>query len=178
MNSNDFDAIKNEDESFDDAVERAGMCHAAKLLADPEWHTPKPYHIHTLINAIAYGIISSDSYFLGYILPPHFTVVMDRMISLLQSDPPGPGDCEVIKVSLVDMKIWLKKHLIADPHYVAWNDAAGSGFVSRNTPVATERQFIDLDCPPHNAVIYMRDDTRKFEAFDADFEARHGKAPE
>jgi len=168
----DFDATMEEGMDLDAVIEKASVHNEAKLCADAEWSTPKVHHVKTLVEALSYGIISSDPYYLGYVLPPNFVNIMDRMIGLLHTNPPGESMYECIKVSLIDFRTWAKKQFMLDPKFVEWNDAAGSGFVSRNTPTATGRQFIDLDCPPHNATIYLRDVTRRDEAFDADFEKR------
>lgn len=166
------------DETLDQAIERAGMHVAAKKLTDPEWRTPKHYHSHVLLEAVAWGLISADPWFVGYTLRDDFADVVNHIAKRLEEDPPGDGCPEVRLVSLLALQDWFRRELMAEPRFVAWNDGPGSGVTSRYTPTPTEREFMDLDAAINNIVIKLRNETRASEAFDAKFEAEHGEAPE
>lgn len=150
-------------DNLDDAIKAADQLHNEKLACDPEWTEKTYYHIKTLIEAFAVGIISSDPYFKIYSLPPNFEKVMNIMAELLQKEF-NYDTCP--QVGLLKMKGVYKRLAMTIPEYVAWNDFGGSQFTSRFDATPTEREFISLDVPPHNAVLHLRMHTRENKAFE------------
>lgn len=176
MDETHFDALWSPDspESIDDAIERAGMHAQARMLSNPEWTAPRHYHLNSIVEAVAAGIIAGDPWYRGYQLPPNYEAVVNRAAAMLQDSPPGQlhGD-EVLEVSLLDMKTWLKEVLTKDSDFVAWNDAPGDCTTSRCSTTPEQRVFIDLDAAIQNIAINLRDQTRKSDAFDARFKKNH-----
>ena len=64
------------------------------------------------------------------------------------------------------------------PEYVEWNDidqSSGLEIESSIYSMRTTPSFIDLDVPPHQAVIYLRNCERDHKRFDKEFEEKYGK---
>lgn len=142
------------------------------ILANDKEYTEKyHYHMHTIIEAFAIGVLSSYPYYQGFQMPPNFEKVMNYMSLKLQEEF---NNEEVPDVSLLKMRgifIRLAKNC---PDYVAWNDI-GSGktgeikCVSRYDTTPKSPDFIDLDVPPRNAINYLRRHMRETKAFDEKF---------
>lgn len=150
--------------------DRAAEEQAQRLAADPEWSTPKYVHVHRLVEAFAVGVISADAWHRGYTLPHDFVGVVNWIAFNIQREWPNE---EVVQLSLIDIKQRLHGWAMEHPSYRAWNDLPGSGIVTRYSETPSSREFIDLDVPPHNAALHIRQHHRECEAFDAKFRAEH-----
>ncbi len=139
----------------------------ARLETDPEWSRREWTHIHGIMEAWAYGVLSGDSWHYGYRLVENFEIVFNHVSNRLQEKFTDVG--EVVEISLVEVRQWLGEWANEVPEYLAWNERGGSGIVSRYTPTPSKPQFIDLNVPPHNAAIWLRDQRRHERAFDRRF---------
>jgi hypothetical protein len=159
-----------------DAIAGANQLNIDRLASNPEWTDKEYYHIQTLIQAFAHGIISSYPYYKGYTLPPNFEKVMAYMADAIEKE----FNYEIVpQVGLLKMKGVYKRLAMACPEYVEWNtignpDPNGIYGVSAYDGVRTKPDFIDLDVPPHNAVLFLRSHTRENKAFDKEFKENYG----
>jgi hypothetical protein len=142
-----------------------------ELEADAEWTTPKHVHAHRLVEAFAAGIIGADPWHHGYKLPPDFEGVVNWMAFNIQKH----FDVEVPIVSLIEMKALFTEWAHQHPGFLLWNETDQLiGIAHRYQSVPDKRDFIDLGAAIHNAVIYLRNEHRRDEAFEREFEAKHG----
>ena len=168
-----FTDEKGNEFSFDEMMAGVAQKHANKLAQDPEWTDKIHIHKHSLVEAFAQGILSSYPWYKGYQLPENFETVMNRMSILLQEEFSG-GNLEVVQVGLLKLRGVYKRLAMSIPEYVAWNDIpGGSRIVTRYDDVANEPSFIDIDVPPHNAVIFLRDRERDYKRFNEEFERKY-----
>lgn len=153
---------------FDGTLDKMNREHDKQLSSDPVWISKNYFHIKTLIAAWAHGIISADSYFYGYKLPPDFELIVNYMAFSLWKKF---GE-EVPKVSLYEMKHFYKNTAMELPQYRKWNEWDGGvvEVTTRYSPTSKERSFVDLDVPPHNACIFLRNETRYHDTFDRKFD--------
>ena len=164
--------------TFDEMMADTAVKHANSLARDPEWSNKITIHFHTVINAFAIGVMTSYPYYKGYRHPPNFELVCNRMAYLLSQEFDNQiCDYECIEVSLLKLKGVYKRLAMSIKEYVEWNDIGspeGDGIVTRYD--STQRpSFIDLDVPPHNAVIYLRNEERNHKRFEEEFEKKYGK---
>lgn len=163
-------------ESLVDELEESGVfddatrVNQAELETNTEWTRREYTHVHSLMEAWAYGVLCGDSWFHGYRLVEHFDIVFNHISQRVQEKF---GKEIVPQVSLIEIRQWLGEWAKECPEYLAWNERGGSGVVSRYTPTPSEAEFIDLDVPPHQAAIFLRDGRRHEKAF----ERRHRDEP-
>jgi len=98
---------------------------------------------------------------------------VDWVAFRIQGEWPGQ---EVARVSLADYEGKVRKWAMEHPQFREWNECPGVvvAVTSRYSPTPDRRDFIDLDAVFRNAVVCLRDWTRRDEAFDRKFEAEHG----
>jgi len=157
---------------FDGTLEKATENMREILAKDPEWTTPKFVHAHELVTAFAVGIMRADPWFKGYALPFDFEGVVNWIAFCIQKEYPD----EVPKVSLLEMEANYRRWGMEHMSFRQWNETDKVvGVTSRYSPVPDSRDFIDLDALVRNAAIFLMDEIRKNEAFDAKFEAEYGK---
>lgn len=156
------------------ALERAAEEQRRALEADPEWSEPRWTHLHCIVEAFAVGVISADPWHKRYRLPPDFEAVVNWIAFNVQRQ--WPHD-EVVPVSLLELEDrfteWGNEH----PSFRAWNESASGalvGVVHRESPVADSRDFIDLHAIVRNAVVHLRNQHRREDAFDREFAQRYG----
>lgn len=175
MDESKFDAVANLEDILDDPAkldalfEQADEANQRRLWDDPEWTTQRYCSPKDIVTAFMVGTINADAWFSDYCLPPNFEVVMNAMCGAVVTKF---GKNELCKASLLDIEAFYHEFIDATPLCREWNDFPGSGFVSRMSPTPTERTFIDLGALVRNAAIYIRDDRRTFDAFNAEFERK------
>ena len=150
----------------DGVFDKADRANQARLETNPEWSRREWTHVHSIMEAWAYGVLSSDSWHHGYRLVENFEVVFNHVSKRLQEKF---ANKVVVEISLVEIRQWLGEWARECPGYLAWNERGGSGIVSRYTPTPSVPEFIDLSVPPHNAAIWVRDQRRHERAFDRRF---------
>lgn len=157
---------------FSGALEEACELNKQRLSRDPEWATPKHYHLHTLVTAFAVGIINADPWHKNYKIPPNFENVINWISFCIQEKYKEV----VVQVSLVEMGKNYREWADQNPYFLEWNESPKGtviGITSRYSSTPEERDFIDLDALIQNAVLYLRDETRKNEEFDRKFEEEY-----
>jgi hypothetical protein len=144
---------------------------------DTEWNLPRWTHVHTLVEAFALGVVSADPWHHAYTLPPGFAEVVNHIAARLQAK--HGREC-VVQVSLIeveeDFMAWGMEH----PQFRQWNeppDGALVRVVTRYTDTPGVRDFIDLHALVRNAVVWLRNERRREDAFDADRRASRPGAP-
>lgn len=167
-----------EEPSLDEIISLAIQENINHLANDPEWTEKNNIHIHVLITAFSTGIMTSDPFYFGYQLPPNFEKVVNEVSLKIQKRFENEKYPEVPEVSLLQMRGLYKKYAMECPYYVEWNNYKGTRtqFVSRyNSFSGTEREFISLDVPPHNACLYLRSKNREDKKFNEEFNKKYGK---
>ena len=163
------------EDSLENLIKIAKQNNTEQLCSDPEWTEKYHFHIHTIITAFSVGILNSQQFYWGYQLPPNFAKVMDYMSVALQKEFNSE---EVPRVNLIKMRGVYKRLAFQSPEYLDWNNIGnnpGKGIhgVSRFSSIPSEPSFIDLDVPPHNAVLYLRGEMRANKKFDEDFKRKY-----
>jgi hypothetical protein len=166
-------------ESLVDSLEESGVfdeatrVNQAGLETNPEWSRHEWTHLATIMEAWAYGVLSSDPWHRGFQLVENFEVVFNHVSARLQSHFAAPenqervsGFAEVVEISLVEVKQWLGQWAAECPEFLAWNERGGSGISHRYSQTPDVPQFIDLDVPSHNAALFLRERRRHEKAFD------------
>ena len=171
------DKIKDliEDMEMNGVFDDLDRSNRADLETCSEWYRKEYTHLHTILEAWAYGIISSDAYYREYHLPDGFDAVFNHISKRLTEKFPKEV---VVEVSLCEILQWLREWAMECPEFILWNDLPGKPYVTRYSPVATEPEFIDLNVPSHNAALFVRDKRRHDRAFDRRFEREHGHLEE
>jgi hypothetical protein len=162
------------EDSLENILKIAEQNNTERLRSDPEWTEKNHFHIHTIINAFSVGILNSHQFYWGYELPPNFAKVMNYMSNALQNEFKN----EVVpQVNLIKMRGVYKRLAFQSPEYLDWNNIGNPGegvyAISRFSSIPSEMSFIDLAVPPHNAVLYLRGETRATKKFDEDFKRRY-----
>jgi len=161
---------------FSGAFEEADKLQRQQLLKDTEWNTPKCHHLHTLVDAFAVGILTADPWHLNYKIPPNFENVMNWISFCVRDEfknDPDVQKWQVAKVSLIEMEEKYNKWAYENPNFIKWNESENDELVnvtSRYFKDPEERDFIDLGAAIRNAVVYLRNEIRKSEAFDKEHE--------
>ncbi len=168
--------------SFEEMITDAQVQQSNRLADDTEWSDKITIHIHSVINAFILGANQSYPYYFNYQLPPKFDVVINKMSKLLHEEfkEQIETNLECVEISLLKLKGVYRRLAMSIPEYVEWNDIGnpqGSKFTSSMNigEIDTEPSFIDLDVPPHNAVLYLRDCERDNKRFDKEFEEKYGR---
>lgn len=146
--------------------------HKKRLEQDPEWNIPKYYHIHTLVTAFIVGIMNADVWHKNYRIPPNVENVVNWISFNLQRHFKND---EIVKISLIEYKKLVSSWAYENPNFRKWNesdDETPIAIVSRYSSIPDKRDFIDLDVIIHNASIFLRDEKRKNEAFDREFDEK------
>ena len=158
--------------TLDGTLEAVSVSHTRGLYAEPEWATPRYVHRATLLRSFVQGILTADPYHKGYRLPTHF----EGVVNFISFEIQRRWTDVVPQVSLADFERFLRKTCPLHPEFLKWNETDKLvGVVSRYSPEPTERDFIDLDALYRNAAVALRDQLREDDAFDAEFERKHGK---
>lgn len=153
---------------FSGAIEEACQQQRERLSKDTEWATPRYHHIHDLVTAFAVGCLQADMWHDGYTIPPNFENIINWVAFCIQKYFDNE---EVPKVSLFEIRDLYMKWASENPHFLEWNKTDKLiNFVTRNSPVPKERDFIDLDALVHNAALFLRDKLRKNNTFDKKFD--------
>lgn len=148
--------------------------HTANLYAEPEWATPRYVHQATLLRCFVHGVLTADPWYHGYRLPPHFEGVVNMVAFEIQRRWPT----EVPLVSLAEFEMFLREICPRHPEFEKWNETPKMfGLTSRDSEMATERDFIDLDALYRNASVALRDDRRRNDAFEREFERQQQERP-
>lgn len=147
--------------------------HQASLEANPEWTRREFTHLHTIMEAWTCGVVSSDGWYKGYGLTENFQRVFNHVSLCLQEKFAD----EVVRISLVEVRQWLREWAEECPEFMAWNERGGSSVVSRYTEAPLRRQFIDLSVPSHNAALWIRDQRRLSRAFERRIAQRDTPSP-
>lgn len=169
-------------ESLVDSLEEAGVfdeatrVNQASLETNTEWSRREWTHLATIMEAWAYGVLSSDPWHTGFRLVENFEVVFNHVSARLQehfaateNQERVSGFAEVVEISLVEVKQWLGEWAAERPEYLAWNERGGSGIVHRYSQTPNAPQFISLEVPSHNAALFLRERRRHDKAFDRRF---------
>jgi len=157
--------------SFEELLSDASVRQANRLANDPEWSQKITIHIHSIISAFALGVLTSYPYYISFQMPPNFELVMNKMSLLIQKTFDVLTN-ECVEVSLLKLKGVYYRLAMSIPEYIAWNDITGNSFDITTTP--TNPSFIDLSVPPHNAVIYLRNEERNYKRFDDELKKKYG----
>lgn len=171
-----FDVVANLEDliedpgKLDELFAQADDANQRRLWDDPEWTAQRYTSLKEIVTAFMVGVMNADQWFNGYSLPPNFETVVNAMCGAVVSKF---GADEFRNVSLLDVEAFFNEFIDATPLCREWNDFPGSGFISAATPPPKERTFIDLGALVRNSAIYIRDDRRAFDAFNADFDKRH-----
>lgn len=179
---NKFHATVNFEDVIDDpavleqAIEAAAEKQAEELWGDPEWTEPRWMQLKDIVKAFLIGVIEADAWYVGYSVPPNFEVVANSLCGAVVTKFKGDSNASV-KASLLDLEAFYREFIDATPLCREWNDWPGSGIVTRYDSTPRERTFIDLDALVRNAAIYVRNNRREFDAFNADFEKREAGEP-
>lgn len=172
----DFTDDNGNELSFDDILNNAQVEQANRLAGDKEWTTPITLHIKSIIEAFALGICQSYTYYNGWQLPPNYETVINRMAELLQEEFKNKMiGLECVEVSLLKLRGVYNRLAMSIPDYCAWNEMEGDGVTSRFDITPDKPSFIDLYCPPHNAVLYLRNCERDNKRSDEEFERKYGE---
>jgi hypothetical protein len=162
-----------------DAMDRATV-HSETLTTDPEYTRKRAWHVHQVLNGIAVGILGADPWYRGYQLPPNYELVVNRFADAIQSNPPGDmWNGEVFRaLSLLDIRDWVRKTAMEIPEFVAWNETDGSemNFITRDSSVPLERQFIILEAVFQRVMCVLRNWARDEDRLEAKFEAEFGRS--
>jgi hypothetical protein len=168
--------------SLSDLLAAATQENNDRLASDTEWTQKNTYHIHTIIKAFCDGVLSSYPYYVGLHLPPNFELVVNKMSDLLHAElKKYMVGLECIEISILKMRGIYNRLAMSIPEYVDWNnigddrDGDGIQIVSRFDKTQTKPSFISLTVPPHNAALYLRQETRESKRFDEEFEKKYGK---
>ena len=161
----------------DDGIfDEATRVNQASLETNPEWSRHGWTHLATIMEAWAYGVLSSDPWHHGFRLVENFETVFNHVSQRLQEHFAAPENQErvsqfgeVVEISLVEVKQWLGEWARECPEYVAWNERGGSGISHRYSETLDVPQFIDLGVPSHNAALFLRERRRHDKAFDRRF---------
>jgi hypothetical protein len=178
MDNFQFDVTANLEDLIDDPgkldtlFQQADEANQRRLWDDAEWTTLRFTSLKEIVTAFMVGTMRADMWCDGYSLPPNFDVVMNAMCGAVVVKF---GNAEFCEASLLDLEAFYHEFIDATPLCREWNDFPGSGFISATSPAPTSRTFIDLDALIRNAAIYIRDDRRQFDAFNADFDRRHAE---
>jgi hypothetical protein len=149
--------------------------HAASLRADPEWTTGYYFHQRTLIEAFMYGVTSADELFLPYRLPDDFSGVVNFIADRMHRHWNG----EIVpRVSLLEIKGLFAEWAWEHPSYRKWcEDPPGAPTVVVVTAYdrpgdgpPEDRARVSHEVVGHNAAIYLRNEHRRTEAFDREFD--------
>jgi len=159
---------------LDKTIEEAGQKAEQRLWNDSEWAEPRVTSLKDIVTAFLVGTISADAWFDNYSVPSNFEIVANALSGAVMSKF-GPG--EFPNVSLLDIEAFYHEFIDATPLCREWNDFPGSGFVTRYDATPKHRTFIDLDALIRNASVFIRDDRRTFDKFNADFDKRQEEAP-
>lgn len=160
----------------DGIFDEADCVNQADLETNPEWSRREWTHLATIMEAWAYGVLSSDPWHKGFRLVENFETVFNHVSTRLQEHFAAPEHQEavsqlavVVQISLVELKQWLGEWAAECPEYLAWNERGGSGITHRYAETPDLPQFIDLDVPSHNAALFLRERRRHDKAFDRRF---------
>jgi len=166
--------------SFEEMMSEASREQANRLADDSEWSEKITIHIHSIINAFILGVNMSYPYYWEYQLPPNFDLVINKMSNLLHKEFKEQIETtlECVQISLLKLKGVYRRLAMSIPEYVEWNDIGnpeGNRFTSSMDmgKIDTEPSFIDLDVPPHNAVIYLRNCERDNKRFEEEFKKKY-----
>ena len=155
-------------DSFDDLFAKAYYNETERMAKSKEYTTNEYIHMSVLITAFAIGILESYPFYIKFQMPPNFEKVMNHMSLELQKEF---NYVEVPKVCLLKMRGVYKRLSLKCAEYVEWNKI---GEVSENNyrdlmddgGVPTSPQFISLDCPPRNAINYLKRYIKENKEFD------------
>lgn len=117
---------------------------------------PKYHHIHTLITAFSYGVLTADSYHENYKIPPNFEDVMNHMSASLRKEFKNKI---VVKVSLNSINKIYRKIAFKNKNFKQWNESKNGNsivFSTRYSPTPKERDFIDLDAVFQNTSYFLK----------------------
>jgi hypothetical protein len=162
--------------SFGELIAQAHVDAANRLAEDPEWTTKIVIHIKSIIEAFALGCMQSYSYYNNFQIPPNYELVINKMSLLLQNELYITEEC--VEISLLKLRGVYNRLACSIPEYVAWNEIGTSEnrLLSNDNESQDTPSFIDLFCPPHNAVIFLRDKERDYQRLNAEFEDKYGKS--
>jgi hypothetical protein len=143
--------------SFEDLFAKANYEDTERMVKNPEYTTNEYIHISVLITAFAVGILDSYPYYTNFQMPPNFEKVMNYMSLELQKEF---DYAEVPKVCLLKMRGVYKRLSLKCKDYVDWNkigeDKENNYRDCIEEDIPSSPQFISLDCPPRNAINYLR----------------------
>ena len=154
-------------ESINDAIHEAGAIVASRLSRDPEWTTPRYRSLKDVLGAVAMWAVRQSP----YACPDD----LDRVLCAL-AVAIGPRFPESLPAqhSLLAIEAMLRDHLLPMPQVAAWNERKngrdGPGFCSAFSEPTPDDDFIDLDALVRNVAVQLRDEDRRWDAFNADFE--------
>ncbi len=152
-------------------LDKAVLANDAELLRDPEWATPTYLHVHNIVIAFAFGVLSADPWYHGYSTPPGLAEVLDHVARRVQER----WKSEVEKVTLCELEDFYRECIETSPTATAWNEWDGPDVVavSRYSSTPNARSFIDLGALVRNAAVHVRDQWRREKAFDEAFERKY-----
>ena len=134
-----------------------------------------------MIAAFSTGIVLAYPYYPGYALPPNFEAVINRMATAMEAR--FSFSQGMAELSLLEIEDFWREFVETDEEATAWNrigdvekDAVVA--VSRYSAQATGPEFIDLGALVRNASVWLRNDRRRFDAFNAEFESKYGHLSE
>lgn len=148
--------------------------HRKGLARDTEWSTPRYTHVCEIVRAFVMGVLSADPWYKGYRLPADFEGVVNLIAFKVQKEY---GEEDVVMLSLLELEEKLTRWAEEHPAYLKWNEPEEPGViirvVTRNSPTPDHRDFIDLGALIRNAAVYLRNERRRWDASEVEFEARH-----
>jgi len=153
------------------AFETCEVEQTIRLETDPEWSVRRHTHCHSLMEAWAYGVLSSFAYFRNYQLPDNFEKVFKHIAMRLNDKFP---DEVVPKISLCEIRQWFKQWAMELEEFREWNTLPGSQVTHRYSSLPSGPTFIDLDVPSHNAALFIRNQRRIDDEFDRKFKEQYG----
>jgi hypothetical protein len=160
-------------ENFGELFSRADYESTQRMALDPTYTTNEYIHMSVLITAFAVGILESYPYYNNFQMPPNFEKVMNFISLELQKEF---DYVEVPKVCLLKMRGVYKRISQRCQEYVEWNkigeynDVNFRDLVEEDIP--QHPQFISLDCPPRNAINYLKRYIKENKEFDAKLKSK------
>lgn len=159
---------------LEETIELAAKKTQERLSQDPEWTKKRYTHLHNLIIAFSVGILRADLWFKNYDIPSNFSDVLNHLAIKINNK--WDLDIPVVELSLLEIEDLYREAMADNSHFKQWtsvkegepNIQIGSAFDS----LGVERSSMDSDAIIRNASIFLRDERRKRDQFDAEFANR------
>lgn len=139
-------AIKNMPETYE------------RLADEPEWNTPRWTFLREVTSYVAHWAIRNIARPDNTPTPPGLEGVIGYLHACIR---PRFNECEMAELSLCDINRLLHEILMPEKFFQVWNDER------------VLKGWLDLHALLHNVCVSIRNERRKNDVFDKQFEAEH-----